>query len=579
MSIPKPWCMTPIGGYANSERQVELIASGVLDLGFGPVDISNGIDWRADPFSTRMWGFRLHNLQWLYNFYSVAHQTGDRFFADKANSVIASWVSSSFGVDDPPPMAWDQHVTALRARVLACSVAAFEGPFEAVLREHAKVVADTALAEKPWNHGTDGLLTLLTIGCALGDDKTIQKTTGRLSETIPVIVDDEGVSNEQSPTYDYYVYSQLEELDQMVSACGLEGLPGLERRHLTPEFLAHATRPDGRWAHLGDTTPRRVTPIPDTPLEYALSKGQHGIPPEDTVGTYSRGYVFGRSGWGTHKEYEQESWYSIRFGPGRQLHGHRDHTSFTWYALGRPLIVDSGFSGYDADEFREYERSEFAHNQVVVDGLGGYREGTVTILQARCRGASWESYLLRDEPYDRVVRQRSIHIDHDPPLIVVQDDLVLRRKGFFTTLLHLPADTIRVESSLEGYRVELPPEPTSMDVVMIGTDETDVFQGWSRTGGWIGEGLLDRRESPVIMGSVRGRRGTLTTVLVPTMGGKTSISRDGRVVEVQSADHQAKIEYDPATGLLTPVGEDVVSITISDGRRPIRGWSNRLGIR
>src|SRR5262249_50068803 len=50
-------------------------------------------------------------------------------------------------------------------------------------------------------------------------------------------------------------------------------------------------------------------------------------------------------------------------------HSHCGILSFELDFDGRPVIVDSGVSGYDADPFREYSRSTRAHNTVSIDGL------------------------------------------------------------------------------------------------------------------------------------------------------------------------------------------------------------------
>lgn len=544
------WCMTPIVG--GSQKRFERFRSGVLNLGFGALDVSEGIDWSADPFGTQMWGFRLHNLQWLYDFYRVSKDSRDDSAAQLANSVIADWIEHNDHPPTAPEIAWNTHVAALRARVLLCSVMVFGGSFRGVLADHARRIGEDALVEPPWNHGTDQLLTLMTIGCALDDDELIGMATTRLRETLPLVIDEQGVSNEQSPTYDYYVWTQLGELARLMSDCGLPEIPLLARRHETPKFLAHATRPDGRWAHLGDTTPKRVFPIEGTSLEYALSMGESASPPDERVATFDSGYAFGRSGWGEERPLSEESWYSIRFGPGRTLHGHVDHTSFTWYARGRPMIVDSGFSGYDAGEFRDYERSEYAHSQVVVEGAGEYKWDASTRLNRYQVGDGWESYSLEDRPYHRVLRRREIFVGHSPPVMVLRDHLRRRaRKLTAVSLIHLPADTTEVHDLPTGFAVELPSEkPITLHVFVDGAENFEHFQGWTGTGGWVGEGLLDRQEAQVLASSTPGTKVTLTTVLVPTVGERPDVRVEGNRLTIAIGSELSIVEYRKRTGLL-----------------------------
>ena len=49
-------------------------------------------------------------------------------------------------------------------------------------------------------------------------------------------------------------------------------------------------------------------------------------------------------------------------------HGHSDHFNFLVYYKGQPLIVDTGTSSYENDDYRYYERSTKAHNTVEVGG-------------------------------------------------------------------------------------------------------------------------------------------------------------------------------------------------------------------
>ena len=577
MSDHYRWCITPQGSLAGSIKRVERFRNGILHLGFGPVDVSDGIDWFSDPFDTRMWKFRLHNLQWLYDLYRVAGETDDAAAGVEANAVIEDWMAHNGDPATAADMAWDDHVTALRARVVVCSVMAFGGQFKDALGQHADVIAPVALAQPAWNHGTDQLLTLLTIGCALGGGDVTEKALARLAVTLPDIIDEQGVSNEQAPTYDYYVWSQLDELARLVGSCGLEEMPVLERRMKTPTFLAHATRPDGRYAHIGDTTPNRVHPIEGTPLEYALSGGEVGSPPDEVVAVYDRGYVFGRSGWGTERALVEETWYSIRFGPGRQLHGHRDHTSFTWYAKGRPMIVEAGFGGYDDDEFRKYDRSEFAHNQVVAAGAGDYEANAHTELANHGRGDGWESYLLRDRPYRGVERRRSLLVDHRTPFLVIRDELesMSGRPRDFTSLLHLPSDVNGSKPTPDGYVFELTSDPpVELHVLLIGAERVEVFQEWGGTGGWIADGLLKREAGQVLAAHVTGASVTFATALVPVS--RTSVAVTGSADEIRLAvgDSSFQVGHDPASGLLRPDtdGASVWFPNLMSDQRRVNVW-------
>jgi hypothetical protein len=148
-------------------------------------------------------------------------------------------------------------------------------------------------------------------------------------------------------------------------------LPGwiTARIGLMPDFLAMATQPNGDLAQIGDTYLIRPRDRPGTPLQYAYSMGKAGKMPTQRVAVYQAGYVFGRSGWGTARTFGDQSFYSLRFGPGTQIHGHADHMGLTYYARGRNLIIDAGHFGYADTAYRAYLLSPEAASDLVMPGV------------------------------------------------------------------------------------------------------------------------------------------------------------------------------------------------------------------
>src|SRR5581483_9092550 len=91
------------------------------------------------------------------------------------------------------------------------------------------------------------------------------------------------------------------------------------------------------------------------------------------------GYIFGRSGWGRSRPYDKEMYYTARFGPGRDAHGQNDHTSLTFFAQGRNLIVEPGHIGYDAGNWRTWLQSPQSHNALTEAGAT-FRANSPTAL-------------------------------------------------------------------------------------------------------------------------------------------------------------------------------------------------------
>jgi hypothetical protein len=186
-------------------------------------------------------------------------------------------------------------------------------------------------------------------------------------------------------------------------------LPGwiTARIGLMPDFLAMATQPNGDLAQIGDTYLIRPRDRPGTPLQYAYSMGKAGKMPTQRVAVYQAGYVFGRSGWGTARTFGDQSFYSLRFGPGTQIHGHADHMGLTYYARGRNLIVDAGHFGYADTAYRAYLLSPEAASDLVMPGVpfGPSAPGS---LIGQSIGADGQFFELYDTAFGGLPRYRSV---------------------------------------------------------------------------------------------------------------------------------------------------------------------------
>src|SRR5699024_6481092 len=143
-----------------------------------------------------------------------------------------------------------------------------------------------------------------------------------------------------------YHYNNFLWWERALRRFDLERLPrpeGAERHLQAPEGIAHATRPDGTLVPIGDTDLQNPKQVRSPAVAYVTTNGRAGTPPPETVKVYNAGYVFGRSGWGTaQRPYAAQSYYSLRFGPARRVHGHPDGTSLTYSARGINWVVDPG---------------------------------------------------------------------------------------------------------------------------------------------------------------------------------------------------------------------------------------------
>jgi hypothetical protein len=503
-----------------------------FDDKFDPVGMPSPLDWSFDPYQHPTWRFDFHNLGWLYPLFEATDVSGEARYEERALEILDSWAKDHEGDLEPSDFSWDLHAAAYRGRVFACAYARTRlDRLLPTISRHAVLLAADENYAGPWNHGIDQDITLLELGVVAGRDDWQETAQRRLERALETIVDDQGATTEQAVGYDAYVWLILEELAERISRFRLSPLPGLEKRNSIPRFLAHASNPEGRYAPIGDTSRKPVAAIAEPVAEYVASAGHIGTEPADTVAVYDAGYVFGRSGWGRARPIAEEDWYAIRFGPGRAVHGHRDHTSILAYGMGQELITEAGFGGYRKDRFRSYEQLEVGHNMVVSQEAGRYVWESQTSLVAREMHADWQYYDLADRPYLDVNRRRGIFVQFDPFVIVVRDN-VASRSGTarrYEQLWHLSPNS---EVVATGHGVVRRRRGIDLHIqVLTPFSGTSVYFGDQGPGGWQAQGVDDRSPAPVVSFSRSGVNAEFITIIAPLQSGGRfrADMRDGSV--------------------------------------------------
>jgi hypothetical protein len=411
-------------------RQVAQDADALLDgvVGIGDhdaVDLGEDIDWSSDPYENRNWRFHFHGMQYLHNLFTQPGGTRNR-----SGTTTGPGGSSATGCGTTPAtipfgLLLDLHATALRADVLACAAVTLgnEEWLMEGLELHGRALADPAYAG-PWNHGLDQDIALLSTGCVLGRDAWVRLAEERSSAAAAATIDEQGVSNEQSVGYHYYNYERYGELQTRLQRCGREPSPALGRRERMPGFLAHATMPNGEYAPIGDTLRQPAAPIPGTVAEFAATLGAPD--PDRKIGwpSTTRGMSSaGAAGEGSARS-RRRRLYSLRFGPGRIIYGHNDHTALTYHSHGRPLLMNRG-SGLPAERVPGLPRSPAAHYVVMVDDGSNFFWDEETRLVDRRIEEHSQYFDLLDRPYSGVTRRRGVLVVEDPAFLIVRDNLSL----------------------------------------------------------------------------------------------------------------------------------------------------------
>lgn len=479
------------------------------------------INWAQDPYHNPTWVVDFQDGQWieaLVEAYLAGGPAADAY-RDRAKALLLGWLSQVPAVNQQPD-------------TLICSAEAFPGQAWIHNRIPGVLNYQAAHWQGAYNHGLKQDLQLLAAGCAYpagqwGGAPARWRDTARQQMTDSFepnrygpALDAQGVTNEQSTGYDNFNLGLWNTAQSDLSACGLS-LPGWINARIAemPDFLAMATQPDGNLVQIGDTYVIRPRSRPGTPLAYAAARGASGTPPAQRVAVYQAGYVFGRSGW---RPFGDQSFYSLRFGPGTQIHGHADHMGLTYYARGRNLIVDAGHYGYANTAYRAYLLSPEAASDLVLPGVGFDSSAPTRLLRDRV-GTDGQFFELGDTAFSGRARYRSVYVDQDPDLVLVFD----RSSGaaVYQQLWHLDPG-LTVTSVTRTYAVATAPG-TQLEIrqiplpgQQIPAGSTQVVRGQVNPDqGWVSHVMLQRIPAPVVTMTRRGSSAAILTLLVPSAPG------------------------------------------------------------
>ena len=508
--------------------------------GFKPYKVGDGngnVNWRLNPYNNPSWYMWLHSLRWLGQGITAAAQ-GDTAALDRVTTIVRDWVRDN-------PYSWKGDVgawesTMHRTNVIICTrqavLAALDATtlpaqyswLDAALLDHAQFLVSNWSGA--WNHGTDESIALFGVGCTLDRTDYMTLAQQRLDAGITTSIDAEGSTNEQSTAYAQFNYSLWGRAVDVLRACGADpGTTIAARRALLADWLTLATNSLGNLHQIGDSEVVRTAAVAGTPLEYAGSLGATGTAPTERVGMFSAGYVFGRSGWG---KFADQSSYSIRYGPTRQLHGHSDHTSLTYTARGRDILIDGGHAGYQNDVWRTWAKSPFAGSAMTTPLSADTRPVTkLTRSQVRPNADFFE---FSDVPGAGISRVRGVLVLSNPDLVVTLDRASSKTAQQFQTLWHLPADqkaTVYSRTTALAakpgedtrtilfqvpYRQVLPP-----GAILLKQAQTNPIQGWTYPN------INTRLAAPTLMFARSGTTASILSFIAPVRasGGVTYATR------------------------------------------------------
>ena len=466
------------------------------------------VDWDLNPFGNPTWGQDFRSGGWIEDLVAAYLAGGPSVDAYRARTarLAAGWLRAL-------------PVSGRDPQTLVCIAQAFPGQSWITGQIRPTVNYYAAHWMGAWNHGLLQDIKLLRIGCGYPpgafDGAALRWRRAAVAQMIAAFepnrlgpaIDAQGAVNEQATLYEDFVYHLWKTALPELAACGYQ-FPGWITARIAklPAFLGYATEPDGDLAQIGDSYVERPAKSP---------RGQA------LVAVYAQaGYVFGRSGWTS-----AASFYSLRFGPGREIHGHDDHLGITYYDRGRDLIVDAGHYGYTATPYRAWLQSPEAASTLVEPGVT-FSAAAATALVADRIGQYGQFYELYDTAFGGHPRYRSVYVSQRPDLVIVFD----RAQGgsarsTYSQLWHLDPslDVTSVTSStavatapgtsLTLAQVALPGQVIPAGSTRVAVGQADPYQGW------VSHQMLQQVPADVVTMTRTGPSAAILTLLVPAAPG------------------------------------------------------------
>lgn len=539
-------------------RATDLMANRYLLEPHPIVTLPSDPTWAESPLGDVNWEYQFHTLRYTMDLLWAWRTTSAGEYLDRALFLLEDWYRENPRSDPPSSYSWNDHSTAWRAVTYACaaSLIPMTDWLQEALALHGTTLADPDFYVRYGNHALNQSLGLLEVGFVLGRDDWMTLAQERINALLPASVDSQGVTNEQSVGYQAYNYRQYLRAKERLLALGLTPGTAFELLDLMPGFLGTATLPDGYGETIGDTDSSRMASVPGTWTEFMATQGASG-PTPPLVAAYRAGYLFAHSGWGAKRAFRDETFLSLRWGPGRKFHGHPDGTSLTLYAWGSRLIVDPGRFTYAANKWRTFARSRAAHNVVTVDGRT-WDKSAPTKLVGRKTTSGFVDVRLSTQGYSGVTQRRRVTWSRELDYLIIEDRLTSSTRRTYRQLWHLVqgsnvavgTTTVRTRRATGNVLIrQLVGSPT----IRVVKGATNPVQGWIsyRYGRWTA--------APVVQAIRAGTNVRYLTLIVPAQGrprAQTSglkLTPDGYRVTVTINGRSERVVASGAYISVTPV--------------------------
>jgi hypothetical protein len=410
---------------------------------------------------------------------------------------------------------------------------------------HGATLADETFYRHVGNHALNQAIALLEVARVLGRTDWRDLAGRRINDLIVASVDAQGVVNEQSIGYQDFNYRRYREAEARLLAVGIAPSPAFARVDLMPAFIAQATLPNGTYEQIGDTSSWPADDIVGTDAEFAATAGASGPKPASAVSTYAAGYLFARSGWGERRAFADETFLSLKWGPGPVFHGHADGLGLTLAAWGSRLLVDPGPFSYGGGPDRGFFKGRSAHNVVTVDGVPWTLSSPSQLVGER-QSTAFVDVRLRTTGYAGVVQTRRVTWLRGLDVLLVDDGAASPAVHTYRQLWHLAegadpvvgVSTVRTQGPDGNVLIR---ELAGAPALHIVTGATDPIQGW------VSHKAGQMLPAPVVVATQRGHSVRYLTLIVPADGRPAAVvsglrlTSTGYTVEIRIGSRAARV--------------------------------------
>ncbi len=530
---------------------------------FGTFKLKKNPSWRYTSSLDSSGNANMHALHWALPLLRYGLRTGNTAMVNRFYTLVFDWIK-----DNPPKRprqsaAYGQIESGFRMLSMACALA---GPAPKRKKLKAALKTQATVAAKRWGNVNNVSFLqaggIYSAGCAIGSSKIRKKGLSRMAANSAKMIADDGSVREGSMIYARNTYTWTQQQIARIRGCGNAVPAALLRSNLIPDFLAHGMRPDGRYEALGDGVPSKAQ-VDESPagssMRYMTVGGTQGPAPQFKYSRYSAGFIFGHSGFGQNRPFSEETYYSVRTGPGHstEYHAHSDAGALTLASKGSQLLFDTGQYKYTNDAASAFVYSRSAHNNVSLDGRSAAAPRPIIVASQSTDDGDLTS--LVDGAYAGTQLQRTIWYDRLGDYFIVMDDVSMDRVGTFNVNWNFGRDRA---VTVDGQSASTNGSGANVSVFnvgnvvsyTVGAGEQNPYRGWNSSK--YGELV----PSPTLRAHAWGPSNRIVSVIVPRGAGVDpsvasatgTVTPTGAQVETTIGSQTYRIELSTAGALRLP---------------------------